>query len=223
MRRILEQWDCICSFVKDLGKDAITAPKSVCYKRVAAILSDEEKKKTKAQLEFITNVSPVFGAGVSSAFFRRAAHKCTFYMTECVKSCASYYIARFLKKEAYEKKFGSEKSLAQLKPERQKSVVLGIRVFYSTSVAYLQSHLPLQNALLKVLGCLNPLQRTKASSTKAIARLARKLQPRLDVSLVQDEWRVYSVDEDVAQVETGQRVDHFWRAIFCLKSADGTP
>ena len=45
----------------------------------------------------------------------------------------------------------------------------------------------------------------------------------MDVNLVQDEWRVYSVDEDVAQVETGQRVDHVWRAVFCLKSADGTP
>ena len=53
--------------MKDLGKDAKTAPKSVCYKRVAAMLSDEEKKKTKAQLEFITNVSPVFG-GFHSIF-----------------------------------------------------------------------------------------------------------------------------------------------------------
>ena len=96
-------------------------------------------------------------------------------------------MGRFLKKEAYEKKFGSDlasidcsannqlpdsgisigdatkKALAQLKPERPKSVLLGIRAFYSTSVTYLQSYLPLQNTLLKALGCLNPLKREKAS------------------------------------------------------------
>lgn len=60
VRRILEQWDCICSFMKDLGKDPKTAPKSVPYKRVLAMLNDEEGKKTKAQLEFMGNVSPVF-------------------------------------------------------------------------------------------------------------------------------------------------------------------
>ena len=57
---------------------------------------------------------------------------------------------------------------------------------------------------------------------KAIATLAKKLQPQLDVSNVQDEWRVYSVDQEVEQLEKGQRVDHFWRAVFSLKSLDGT-
>ena len=60
VQRILEQWDCMCSFVKDLGKDPKTVPKSVAYKRVSAILNDKEAKKTKAQLEFVGNVSPVF-------------------------------------------------------------------------------------------------------------------------------------------------------------------
>lgn len=60
VQRILEQWDCICSFMKGLGKDPKTAPKSVAYKRVSAMLTDEEGKKTKAQLEFMGNVSPVF-------------------------------------------------------------------------------------------------------------------------------------------------------------------
>ena len=46
--------------MKDLGKDPKTAPKSVAYKRVSAMLTDEEGKKTKAQLEFMGNVSPVF-------------------------------------------------------------------------------------------------------------------------------------------------------------------
>ena len=241
--RILEQWDCICSFVKDLGKDPKTAPKSASYKRVAAMLTDDEGKKTKAQLEFISNVSPIF-EDFLTIFQKSCPQVHIFYdkMSEVLHKV----MGRFLKKEAYEKKFGSDlvsidcsannqlpdsdisigdatkKALAQLKPERRKSVLLGIRAFYSTSVTYLQSHLPLQNTLLKALGCLNPLKREKASSVKAIATLAKKLQPQLDVSNVQDEWRVYSVDQEVEQLEKGQRVDHFWRAVFSLKSLDGT-
>ena len=60
VQRILEQWDRICSFMKDLGKDPKTAPKSVAYNKVSTMLTVEEGKKTKAQLEFMGNVSPVF-------------------------------------------------------------------------------------------------------------------------------------------------------------------
>ena len=48
---------------------------------------------------------------------------------------------------------------------------------------------------------------------KAIARLAKKVQPQLEVSIVQDEWRVYSVDEDVEKLEKGQGVNHFWQVV----------
>ena len=44
----------------------------------------------------------------------------------------------------------------------------------------------------------------------------------MDVSNVQDEWCVNSVDQEVEQLDKGQRVDHFWRAVFSLKSLDGT-
>ena len=42
--------------MKDLAKDASTVLKIASYKRVAAMLSDEEKERTKVQLEFISNV-----------------------------------------------------------------------------------------------------------------------------------------------------------------------
>ena len=32
-----------------------------------------------------------------------------------------------------------------------------------------------------------------------------------------------SCDANDAQIDTDQRVDHFWRAVFCLKSSDGSP
>ena len=74
-------------------------------------------------------------------------------------------MGRFLKRDAYEKRFGSDlvsidcsansqlpdadiaigettkKALAQITPDRRKSVYLGTRTFYSTSVTYLQSRL----------------------------------------------------------------------------------
>ena len=50
----------MCSFVKDLGKDPKTAHKRVAYKKVSAMLNDEEGTKTKAKVEFMGNVSPAF-------------------------------------------------------------------------------------------------------------------------------------------------------------------
>ena len=244
VRRILEQWDCICQFIKDLGKDGKSAPKSIAYKRVAEMLSDEKKIKTRAQLEFINNVSPVFEDFLE--LFQRSApqiHILYDRMCEILRKL----MARFLKRESYENKFGydlvsidcsaksqlsdsdivvgeaTKTTIAKLKPDKRRAVFLSIRSFFATSVSYLRGHLPLQNALLKALGCLNPLKRTKTARGKSITRLAKKLQPGLDTSLIQDEWRVYCVDEDVSLLDANQRVDHFWHCVFSLKSADGSP
>ena len=37
------------------------------------------------------------------------------------------------------------------------------------------------------------------------------------------EWRVYLWDANTVQIDTEQRVDHFRKAVFCLKSSDGSP
>lgn len=74
--------------MKDLGKDPKTAPKNA---RVVAMLTDEEGKKTKAQLEFISNISPVFEDFLNH-FFRRAAHKFAFYAIKCLRSCTSLWV-----------------------------------------------------------------------------------------------------------------------------------
>lgn len=50
--RIIEQWGAICQFINDLGKDEKTVPKSINYKRVAAMLTGGEKDVTKVLLEF---------------------------------------------------------------------------------------------------------------------------------------------------------------------------
>ena len=98
VRRILEQWDCICSFVKDLGKDPKTTPKSVAYKRVSAMLNDKEGKKTRAQLEFAGNVSPVFEDFLT--IFQNSCpqvHVLYDKMSEFLRKL----MGRFLKKDAY--------------------------------------------------------------------------------------------------------------------------
>ena len=108
-------------------------------------------------------------------------------------------MARFQNKETYEKKFGSDlasivcsrnnqlpdwdnaigaatkKASAQLKLERRMSVLVSIQTFFSTSVLYLQSYLPLQNTLLKALG----------KQCEGNCKTGKKLQPKLDVSIVQ--------------------------------------
>ena len=156
-------------------------------------------------------------------------------------------ISRFLKKSAYESMHGSKiqdvdcgrsnqlsdskivigdpakKAVALLKPDHQKLLMLGIHAFFSISVDYLQSRLPLRNPLLRTLRCPNPQKRTIGSSVNSVETLARKLKPGLDVSQVYDKWRVYSCDANVAQIDIEQRVDNVWRAVFCLKSSDGSP
>ena len=50
--RIIEKWGAICQYIRDIGKDAKTAPKSINYKRVAAIIGGVDKVVTKVLLEF---------------------------------------------------------------------------------------------------------------------------------------------------------------------------
>ena len=76
---------------------------------------------------------------------------------------------------------------------------------------------------MRTLRCLNPQRRTIESSVKAVETLARKIKPELDVSQVYDKWWVYSCIANVVQTDREKRVDHFWRAVCCLKSSDGSP
>ena len=60
IKRILQQWDAITHFVAELAKDSKTVPKSVNFKRVHALLNAKEKGSTRASLEFLNDVVPVF-------------------------------------------------------------------------------------------------------------------------------------------------------------------
>ena len=66
--------------------------------------------------------------------------------------------------------------------DQQKYAMLGIQSFLSTTVAELQSKLPLKNDLLRLLGCLNPLKKNNKSTQSSIEKLSSLLQPKLNIS-----------------------------------------
>ena len=60
IRRMLEQWDTICQFIKDLEKDNTRKPKSINFKRAAALLATGERNVTRVMLEFLRSTVLVF-------------------------------------------------------------------------------------------------------------------------------------------------------------------
>ena len=57
---IMEQWDAICQFIGDQGKNEKTVPKSINYKQVAAMPKEREKDATRVLLEFLKSNFPLF-------------------------------------------------------------------------------------------------------------------------------------------------------------------
>ena len=245
IRRILEQWDAICEFINIMGKDEKKAPKSINFKRAASMLTGVEKDVTKTTLEFLNSVIPLFESFLT--LFQRSGP--TIHMVyDSMCQTLLKVMRRYLRTSVLEGKYGSElatipsasgdisaqvkdkdivmgdktkEALGLLKPDKQKVAIIGMRSFYGATVSHLQTRLPLNNTLLQDLGCLNPSNRARKTTTVAIQNLARKLQPQLDVPTVLDEWKVYQIDEDVSALDATQRVAQYWNAVFQLKSFDG--
>ena len=111
--------------------------------------------------------------------------------------------------------------MALLKPDKQKATLLGMRAFWGAAVLHLQAKLPLNNRVLKNLGCLNPLKRERKSTPISIHNLSRKLLPEFDTAGVLDKWKLYQNDGDISDIDTDQQVDHYWNAVFLLTSVEG--
>ena len=77
------------------------------------------------------------------------------------------------------------------------------------AVSHLQAKLPLNNRVLKDLGCLNPLKRERKSTTISIRNLSRKLLQEFDTAAVLDERKLYQNNGDTSDIDTDQRVDHY--------------
>lgn len=139
--------------MKDLEKDPKTAQKSISYKGVAAVLLTKKGRKQRHS----RNVSPLFK--ISSQFPEELPTSSHFIHVYSLSDILYKLMGRFSKKEAHEKKFGSDlvtidcsannqlpdldisigdvtkKASAQLMLEHCiKSILLGIHTFYSKSV-----------------------------------------------------------------------------------------
>ena len=90
----------------------------------------------------------------------------------------------------------TRKSCKDSSHDQQKYAMLGIQSFFSITVAELQSKLPLKNDILRQLGCLNPLKNNK-STQFSIEKLSSLLQPKLNISEIVDEWKLFQVDNDI--------------------------
>ena len=69
--------------------------------------------------------------------------------------------------------------------------------------------LPLNNRVLKDLGCLNPLKRERKSTTISIQNLLGKLLSEFATAAVLDEWKLFQNNGDISDIDTDQRVDHY--------------
>ena len=111
--------------------------------------------------------------------------------------------------------------MALLKPDEQKAALLGVRAFWGTAISHLWAKLfLLNNKGLKDLRCLNPLKRERKSTTVSIKNISRKLLPEFDTAAVLDEWKLYQNDSHISGIDTDQRVDRYWNAVFLLTSVE---
>ena len=245
IKRILEQWEAICRFVDDLNKDTKKVPKSINYKRIYMLLGTKEKQMTKVNLEFFDSVVPLFEQFLL-LFQKSSPTVHILYDSMC--DVLAKLMRRFMKMEELEKKYGSElasikckdvncqlakkdivigdkarKGLTELPHDQQKKVILGIRTFYSTAVSYLQEKLPLDNQLLRQLGCLNPMKRKKASTALSIESIASAVQPKVNTTQLGDEWKVYQMDTNLPDYDPKQRIEVFWKQVFELQGPAGEP
>ena len=58
VRQILEQWDPLCKFIKDLEKDTASTPESAVYKHAALAQCGDERIATQIMRQFLNNVTP---------------------------------------------------------------------------------------------------------------------------------------------------------------------
>ena len=103
----------------------------------------------------------------------------------------------------------------------QKQALLGMRSFFKVTSSQLQVKLPLDNLLLRQLGCLNPLKREKKSTVTSIQSIAMKLQPKVDPSEVTDEWKLFEVDNELPAYDLRERIKVYWNKVSKLQAADG--
>ena len=205
---MLEQWDTICHFIKDLEKDNTRKPKSIIFKRAAALLATGERNVTRVMLEFLRSTAPVFEEFLTVL---QTSGPTVRVVYDAMRLTLLKLMRRFVQADQLKDVQGSAlqsvscqcikdqlpdgelvigdntwKYLALLKPDKQKAALLGMRAFWGAAVSHLQAKLPLSNRVLKDLGCLNLSKRERKFTTISIQKLTRKMLPEFDTAAVLD-------------------------------------
>ena len=115
----------------------------------------------------------------------------------------------------------TRKELKNLTADQQKGAFVRMQLFFKAAASHLQSKLPLQNELLRQLGCLNPLKKEKKSTLISIQGISSVLQPKINVTEIADEWKVYQVDGDLPDYHPSERIEVFCKGVFKIQLADG--
>ena len=105
IKRILEQWDAIVHFVMEMAKDSARSPKSTHYKRVYMMLGTKEKDVTRATLEFLNDIIPVFEKFLLP--FQKSS-PVIHVVYDSLYDILLKLMRRFLKPQATKKKYGAE-------------------------------------------------------------------------------------------------------------------
>lgn len=210
------------------------------YKKIVTMLKDEE---TLVQLHFLISVKPVFDSYLRVFQTEGPLVHC---LHQSMIDLIKMLLLRFMKASEVNALQASEMKqldvtknhlkheeidigpvtkglLKKTKSQRSKTeTYFAIVKFYETATKYLIQNMPLDNKLLKALGCLHPQVRKSSTSARRILTVAQSMPfiTQDDLNRVSDEWRKYATDDD--EVNADLRVDRFWWEVLNMKEASGT-
>ena len=155
IRRVLEQWDTICHFIKDLEKDNTRKPKSINFKRAAALLATGERNMTRVMLEFLRSIVPGFKEFLTVL---QTSGPTVHVVCDAMRLTLLKLMRRFVQADQLKDVHGSalqsvscqdikdllpdgelvigdntRKYLALLKPDKQKAALFGMRAFWEAA------------------------------------------------------------------------------------------
>jgi ribosomal protein L28 len=115
---------------------------------------------------------------------------------------------------------GTRRALTQVKEKARGELYLAMRTCLKTLAIYLQGHLPLTNAILRDLQCLQPVARKTSFGRAAIDRLCLQLKKVTKTDQFCDsvltEWMLYCAEssiDDAGTVDGSLDICKYWKQI----------
>ncbi|KAL1438379.1 hypothetical protein MTO96_047997 [Rhipicephalus appendiculatus] len=238
--RFIEQYPALKSVVLNAQQGPRAGGKTI-YKRLRENLC---KKDLLATALFLRNVADLFVGFLK--LFQRSQPLVHVLYEEMVK-LSKKVLGRFVRIEAYRHLTGqelqsvdvkssnnwkevieiggdTERAISGWSAEEKKLFRLGARSFYIKCASYLLSTLPLDNIVLRDLGCLQPNVIQEESSVVAFRNLAQQVPQVItpqEISALMDELALISTEK--LQYDLGEQIDDAWQRIFVLKDKNGGP